>query len=293
VETLERGGLAGCRILERGRNARTGAAEALALLLEGERPPGSTPALERTLPAIVEHRRLLQAVQREYARVALFPGKVHGFDVGPNRAIRLGYPEDLLARLPAAVRQSMCPAAFALPAAGIRAGEVVVDVGCGSGADALLASEAAGPEGEVVGVDPTPELLRKAAPAASAAGYRNVRFERGTAEDLPLPDAAADVVLANGVVNLLVADKERALAEAFRVLRPGGRLVMADVVVPSAASRADRAVPARWAQGLAGALPEGEVVEMVGAPGFEAVAVEARGDGLALFTARKPVERRV
>src|SRR5262249_10950438 len=151
---------------------------------------------------------------------------------------------------------------------------------------ALLASQAVGPEGEVVGVDPTPELLRRASPAASAAGYRKVRFERGTAEELPLLEASADVVLANGVVNLLVADKERALSEAFRVLRPGGRLVMADVVVPSAAGRCDRAVPARWAQGLVGAVPVEELAQIVGVAGFEAVAVEPRGEAAALITAR-------
>jgi ubiquinone/menaquinone biosynthesis C-methylase UbiE len=115
----------------------------------------------------------------------------------------------------------------------LRPGEVVLDLGCGAGIDTLLAACAVGPEGRAIGLDMTPEMATRARCNADAAGLANVDIREGTIEDIPLPDASIDVVISNGVLNLSTR-KSRALAEIFRVLRPGGRVSLADLVLDEA-----------------------------------------------------------
>lgn len=259
-------------VLERGRNARTGAGESQVSVILAERLP-TAPRPARTPSAILDHRRLCQTVAREYARVALFPARVFPWPVGRSHARDLGYPEDSLARLPRLAVESFSGVAY--PFGGPRerigppgTGETVVDVGAGSGVDALLAADRVGPNGRVIGIELSEELARKATLAARQAKRSNVRFEKGLAEKLPLPDRFADLVLANGVVNLLVADKEGALREIWRVLRPGGRLLLADIAVSRAALRVERSQPERWLTHLAGPIPREELLFLVGEAGF-------------------------
>jgi SAM-dependent methyltransferase len=281
---IEAGGLRVVDVLQRGRNARTGAAESQVSVLLAERPPHeSCPA--RTPSAILDERRLRQVVQRGYASVALFPGRVQRWPVGTGHAAGLGYPRDALAGLPRLAAESFCGCAYPYEAMRPRPGETVVDVGSGSGVDALLAAELVGPSGSVVGIELTEELARKATLAARRAKRANVRFEKGLAEEIPLPDGSADLVLANGVVNLLVADKEGALREMFRVLRPGGRLVLADFAVARAAPRGERSTLERWLDALAGPIPLEELAELIRRAGFsgpEWTTADARLDGTAL-----------
>lgn len=115
----------------------------------------------------------------------------------------------------------------------VRAGEVVLDVGCGAGIDTLLAARAVGPGGRVIGLDMTPTMVERTRRHAAEAGLHNVEVQEGMMEALPLPDASVDVVVSNGVLNLSTR-KSRALAEMLRVLRPGGRLALADLVVTQA-----------------------------------------------------------
>jgi len=250
-------------------------------LILAERPGASTPKSARTASPIVDHRRVHATVQRAYAKIALFPRRTHPVSVGRTHALALGYPREALGRLPALAVESFCGVAYPVDAMAVRVGDVVVDVGAGSGVDALLAAHLVGPLGQVVGIELTEELFRKAARAAGLAKATNLRFERGSAEDLPLPGAFADVVLANGVINLLVADKDRALAEAWRVLKPGGRIVLADVVVPAAAPLAERAVPERWATDLAGPVDERELLDLLGEAGFSDVEVRGTSEPFA------------
>ncbi len=165
--------------------------------------------------------------------------------------------------------------------AALRPGETVVDLGSGGGIDCLLAGRAVGPSGAVVGVDFLPEMVRRATAAAAEAGLSNVRFVEGEIEALPLPDASVDVVISNGVVNLSPR-KVRALAEAFRVLRAGGRLAIVDLVLEHDLPPEIQTHPAAWAGCLSGALSEIALYKGLRRAGFRDVAIEPlEGFGIA------------
>jgi SAM-dependent methyltransferase len=152
----------------------------------------------------------------------------------------------------------------------LRAGETVIDLGSGPGLDAMLAAREVGPDGEVIGVDMTPAMIETATRNARALDAANVRFVLGDIEALPLPDASADVVLSNCVINL-APDKSRVFREAYRVLKPGGRFVVADILASSELPEALRGDPAAWAACVAGAVSASDYVEGLRAAGFSQV----------------------
>jgi SAM-dependent methyltransferase len=157
--------------------------------------------------------------------------------------------------------------------ADLRPGQDVVDLGSGGGIDCLLAARAVGPSGSVVGVDFLPDMVRRAAGAAGESGVANVRFVEGLIEALPLPASSADVVISNGVVNLSPR-KVRVLSEAFRVLRPGGRLAIVDLVLEHDLPPEIQTHPAAWAGCLSGALSEVALYKGVRRAGFREVSIE-------------------
>jgi arsenite methyltransferase len=156
--------------------------------------------------------------------------------------------------------------------AGLRPDEDVVDLGSGGGIDCLLAARAVGPSGSVVGIDFLPEMVDRGTRAAHEAGIDNVRFVVGEIEALPLPDESADVVISNGVVNLSPR-KVRVLAEAFRVLRPGGRLAIADLILEHDLPPEIQTHPAAWAGCLSGALSEVALYKGLRRAGFRDVSI--------------------
>jgi SAM-dependent methyltransferase len=157
--------------------------------------------------------------------------------------------------------------------ADLRAGERVLDLGSGGGIDVLLSARRVGPSGFAYGVDMTDEMLELARANAASAGAANVEFLKGTIEDVPLPDGAVDVVISNCVINLST-DKPAVVAEMFRVLAPGGRIGISDVVAEDHLSPADRAERGSYVGCIAGALSRGEYLEQLAAAGFAAAEVE-------------------
>lgn len=164
--------------------------------------------------------------------------------------------------------------------ASLRPGEVVLDLGSGGGIDVLLAAQRVGPQGFVYGVDMTDEMLDLARRNAARRGAANVEFRKGYLEELPLADATVDVIISNCVINLS-PDKDKALHEAFRVLRPGGRLAVSDVVIDGdlsdlPVSEAQVRAALSWAGCVAGALTVDDYRARLAAAGFEAIAVDVQ-----------------
>jgi arsenite methyltransferase len=157
--------------------------------------------------------------------------------------------------------------------ADLRPGQDVIDLGSGGGIDCLLAARVVGPSGSVIGVDFLPEMVGRATAAAAEAGHANVRILEGLIEALPVPDASVDVVISNGVVNLSPR-KARVLAEAFRVLRPGGRLAIVDLVLEHDLPPEIQTHPAAWAGCLSGALSEISLYKGVRRAGFRDVSIQ-------------------
>jgi SAM-dependent methyltransferase len=152
-------------------------------------------------------------------------------------------------------------------------GETVLDLGSGGGIDVLLSAHRVGPTGKVYGLDMTDDMLALARDNARKSGVTNVEFLKGDIEQIPLPDGSVDVIISNCVVNL-AADKSRVLAEAFRVLRPGGRFAVSDIVVLGEVSQEIRRSVELWIGCIAGALDAGEFQRLLIAAGFVGVAIE-------------------
>ncbi|WP_461164704.1 methyltransferase domain-containing protein [Arthrobacter sp. R4-81] len=168
-------------------------------------------------------------VKGVYRQVALAPeGKYH-FELGRSLAERLGYPVPLLDAIPAGAIESFAGVGYFFDLAGLSPGERVLDLGSGSGTDVFAAAVSVGASGSVVGLDMTPEQLRKASGFLKGGAFPNVDFRQGHIEELPFEDASFDVVISNGAINLS-PDKAAVFREAERVLRKGGRLVFADIV---------------------------------------------------------------
>jgi arsenite methyltransferase len=190
--------------------------------------------------------QLRAAVQDEYAEVAACPTRGYHFHVGRDHAARLGYDPADLEPLPAAATESFAGIGNPFALGRLRPGERVVEVGSGAGMDALIAARQVGPDGRVVGVDMTDAMLAKARANAAAVRQAHVEFRRGFAEALPVEDGWADVVISNGVINLC-PDKDAAYREVFRVLKPGGRIQIADTAVKTPVPQDGREDIALWA----------------------------------------------
>ena len=176
-------------------------------------------------------------IKKTYAQVSSEPEAEFIFPTGRAWALDLGYPPDLLARVPDGSAESFAGVANPFSLGALEPGEHVLDLGSGAGTDSLVAAQMVGKEGSVTGVDMTPEMIAKA--RASADGLANVQFVESEAERLPFADRSFDVVISNGVIDL-IPDKDAVFAALFRVLRPGGRLQLADVTIQRPVSEEGR-----------------------------------------------------
>jgi arsenite methyltransferase len=196
-------------------------------------------------PVLLDVDLLHTAIQEEYTEVAACPLKGFHFHTGRFLAHRLGYPAPQVDPLPDAVVESFAGVGNPFSWGNLKSGETVVDLGSGAGFDALLAASMVGPDGRVIGIDMTRAMLEKARHNAAMLGMGHVGFREAYLEELPLPDATADVVISNGVINLC-PDKAAVLVEAYRVLKPGGRMQLADIVVATAVPEDGKADIALW-----------------------------------------------
>lgn len=235
--------------------------------------------MARTCPTGFDSSRLREHVLATYERVAHDPRGEFHFHRGRRYAVELlGYDDAQLRALPELSTSRFAGVGNPLSAGPIHPGETVLDHACGAGMDLLLAAQRVGPSGRAIGVDMTPAMRAVALRAAEQAGLADVvEVRAGVYEALPLDDGCVDVVISNGVVNL-APDKGRVFAEIRRVLKPGGRLYLADVVVARELSLPVRQSPELWAACVAGALPEPELFELAAELGFEHARVVARHD---------------
>lgn len=189
----------------------------------------STPSSMQTL----DQESLRDAIQEEYKLVALEPQRGFHFHTGRPLAHLLGYPDEWLLGIPESSIESFAGTGNPFNPEALKPGDKVADIGSGAGLDSLIAARMVSPTGQVVGIDMTPAMIEKARSAAEETGTSNVEFRHGYAETLPIEDAWADVVISNGVLNL-VPDKPTALQEMARILKPGGRLQIGDILVQKA-----------------------------------------------------------
>jgi arsenite methyltransferase len=177
-------------------------------------------------------------IKKTYASVSEEPSKDFIFPTGRAWAEDLGYPDEL-AHVPERSAESFAGVANPFSLGRLVPGERVLDLGCGAGTDSLVAAQMVGQTGQVTGLDMTPEMLAKARASTAELGTANVEFVEGEAERLPFPDESFDVVISNGVIDL-VPDKEAVFSEIVRVLKPGGRIQVADVTIQNPVSAEGR-----------------------------------------------------
>lgn len=218
--------------------------------------------------ARVDVDALRDKVKVMYRAVADSPHETFHFEMGRLLAELLGYPSGELDEVPAEAIESFAGVGYHLGLAAIAVGERVADFGSGSGMDAFLAAQHAGSRGDVVGIDMTDEQLAKARRLAERDGYTNVRFEQGYIEETPIGDASVDVVISNGVINLC-DDKAAVFREIARVLKPGGRTAISDIVTERQLTEAIVCDVNLWASCIGGAMQQDDYRRAIEQAGLE------------------------
>jgi arsenite methyltransferase len=233
---------------------------------------------------MMQRKQVLKAIVRaEYGQAALQAHNGRTSCCGTGVILEPGklnpitahlYGEDQKSTVPSAALRASLGCGNPTALASIRPGETVLDLGSGGGMDVLLSAQRVGPDGKVYGLDMTDEMLALARDNQSKAGVTNVEFLRGEIEQIPLPDESVDVIISNCVINLS-PDKDAVLAESFRVLKPGGRFAVSDVVVRGEIPAEIRHSLELWCGCVAGALTEGDYVAKLARAGFDNISIEA------------------
>jgi arsenite methyltransferase len=217
--------------------------------------------------ADVDFVELEAKVRQVYRQVAEQPHATYHFQMGRALAQRLGYPDDLLTSIPESAVESFAGVGYFFDLADLQPGEAVIDLGSGSGMDTLIAAGLVGPAGRVVGVDFTLEQLTKARRLAAQVSVDQVEFRAGRIDRLPADNESFDCAISNGVINLS-PDKQRVFAEAARVLRPGGRLAIADIVTTQQLTEAIVSNADLWASCIGGAAQQDAYRDLIEAAGL-------------------------
>jgi ubiquinone/menaquinone biosynthesis C-methylase UbiE len=220
----------------------------------------------------VDVERLEREVKAVYRDVARTPEGEFHFEMGRPLAERLGYPSEDLDRVPREAIDSFAGVGYHFDLAGIEEGDAVLDLGSGSGMDAFVAALHVGETGSVTGLDMTDDQLEKARRLRDEMGFENVVFEKGYIEDLPFEDGAFDVVVSNGVINLS-PDKDRVFDEANRVLAPGGRLAISDIISERPMPESIKTDADLWAACIGGAEQIDRYTALIENAGFELLEV--------------------
>lgn len=217
--------------------------------------------------SLVDARELEEKVKEMYGHVAREEVAELHFEVGRELAEHLGYPPALLDRIPPEAVASYAGVGYHLELASLADGEAVLDLGSGSGTDVFCCAVQVGRSGMAAGIDFTREQVAKAQRLRDRDGIAQARFVEGRIDDLPFDAATFDAVISNGVINLSV-DKTRVFSDAARVLRPGGRLVISDIVSGRALKERTRRNVDLWAACIGGAIPRASYFEAIDAAGF-------------------------
>jgi len=220
---------------------------------------------------------ITKAVTGLYTQVATHPDKPYHFPLGRSALLFVGYPESEINKLPESALESFAGVGYPHVSNAIRSGNTVLDIGSGSGTDVLFASLKTGSKGSVIGLDITDAMIEKARMNISKMGAKNVKIMKGDAIKIPLEDSSVDVVTSNGVLNL-VPDKKKAFKEIYRVLKPGGRIQIADIVVQKDVQKACGLIPQLWADCVGGAAVEQDYLQVIRNSGFENVKILNRLD---------------
>ena len=218
--------------------------------------------------SLVDAEEVEAKVKEMYGRVAREEDAGLHFELGRDVAEHLGYPRELLDAIPGESLASFAGVGYHLGLAALAPGEKVLDLGSGSGTDVFCAAVQVGRSGRAVGVDFTREQVAKAARLRDRDGFAQVHFVEACIDELPFTDAMFDAVISNGVINLSVV-KSRVFAEAARVLRPGGRLALADIVSGKPLKEKTRRNVELWAACIAGAIPRNNYIDTIAAAGFD------------------------
>ena len=215
----------------------------------------------------LQREHIIESVQAMYTEVASYPQKVFHFPTGRAACEFVGYPQAQLDAIPSTAVESFAGVGYPFAVGAIKNGNTVLDIGSGSGTDVLISALLTGSSGAVYALDMTEAMRDKLLSNAEKASVNNITIIDAEAENIPLPDNSIDVVTSNGVLNL-VPNKKKAFKEIFRILKPGGRVQIADIVVSQEISEQCRQDPKLWAECIVGALEKDDYLGLFREIGF-------------------------